>query len=283
VRGQASALQSAFKFQPVLDFDYSDLAISPNNAAVRAYEYALNSLLEQLDTIESGGDEEIRGARREAVREVEKALEDVERKVKERAPRATTTEVTKEEVKGYDVESEGPQSAPATQAIPPAHVAPIGKDAKPVLPDVVPASPAADADVIQTFSEENGSASPVPESEVHVAELRNVTPSDAVSSTLENANSEAVVDDFSDSTATITPGPAAPVANPVSPSNVGAPTSPETFLRSMSHDQFTFPPKPTSHASMSSGEAHEGNVLFDDASEGGSVGSTANGWSEVDA
>jgi hypothetical protein len=98
---------------------------------------------------------------------------------------------------------------PATQDIPPADVAPIAKDAEPVLPDVVPAAPL-DADVIQAISEEHRSASPVSESEVAVAELRNVTPSDAVSSTLEHANSEAVLDDFSDSTATITPGPAAP-------------------------------------------------------------------------
>ncbi|KAI0285169.1 hypothetical protein BC826DRAFT_129539 [Russula brevipes] len=46
-------LQSAFKFPPVLDFDHSDFAISTNNAPVRAYEYALNSLLEQLDAIDS--------------------------------------------------------------------------------------------------------------------------------------------------------------------------------------------------------------------------------------
>jgi hypothetical protein len=71
--------------------------------------------------------------------------------------------------------------------------------------------------------------------------------------------------------------------SPVSSSNVTAPASPETFLRSMSHDQFTFPPKPASHASTGSGEAHEDAVLLDDASEGGSVGSTADGWSEVDA
>ncbi|KAI0280352.1 hypothetical protein BC826DRAFT_1191577 [Russula brevipes] len=212
VRSQASALQSAFKFPPVLDFDHSDFAISANNGPVRAYEYALNGLLEQLDAIESDGNEEIRDARREVVREVEKALEDVERKVKERAPRATT-EVTKEEVKGYDVESEEPETAPTTQDIPPADVAPIA-DAKPILPDVVPAVPPGVADVIQTISQEHRSASPTSESEVALAELRNVTPSDAVSSTLEHTNSEAVLafDDFSDSNATITPGSAAPPA-----------------------------------------------------------------------
>ncbi|KAI0285165.1 hypothetical protein BC826DRAFT_1123659 [Russula brevipes] len=278
VRSQASALQSAFKFPPVLDFDHSDFAISANNAPVRAYEYALNGLLEQLDAIESDGNEEIRDARREVVREVEKALEDVERKVKERAPRATI-EVTKEELKGYDVESEEPEAAPATQDIPPADVAPIA-DAKPVLPDVVSAAPPVDADVIQAISEEYWSASPASGSEVAVAELRNVAPSDAVSSALEHANSEAVLafDDFSDSTATIAPGSAAPPAtSPLSSSNVTSPASPETFLRSMSHDQFAFPLKP---ASTGSGDVHEDAVLLDDPSEGGS---TADGWTEVDA
>ncbi|KAI0276936.1 hypothetical protein BC826DRAFT_1113983 [Russula brevipes] len=59
----------------------------------------------------------IRYAQREAAREVEKALEDVERKVKERAPQCTATEVTKEEVKGHDVESEEPDAAAGTQDI----------------------------------------------------------------------------------------------------------------------------------------------------------------------
>ncbi|KAI0287584.1 hypothetical protein BC826DRAFT_1108354 [Russula brevipes] len=231
---QASALQSAFKFPPVLDFDHSDLAISPNNAPVRAYEYALNGLLEQLDAIDGDGDEEIRYARREA--------------------RADVTPVTK------------------------------GAQARPVLPSVVLAA-SADADVIQAISEELRFASPVSEiSEVAVAEFRNVTASGAVSSTLERATSEVVFAfaDFSDSTATIT-GPAAPATSPASSSNVSAPASPETFLRSMSHDQLTFPPMPASHASSGSGSAHEDAVLLDDANEGGSVGSMADGWSEVDA
>jgi hypothetical protein len=50
----------------------------------------------------------------------------------------------------------------------------------------------------------------------------------------------------------------------------------------MSHDQLTFPPKPASHASSGSGEVDEDAVLLDDTSEDGSVGSMADGWSEVD-
>ena len=49
VRTQFSALESAFKFPPILDFDHSEFAATSNNAPVRAYEHALNGLLERLD------------------------------------------------------------------------------------------------------------------------------------------------------------------------------------------------------------------------------------------
>ncbi|KAI0283785.1 hypothetical protein BC826DRAFT_1190168 [Russula brevipes] len=105
-------------------FDHSDLAISSNNAPVRAYDYTLNGL-EQLGAMESDNDEEICYARREAAREVEKALED-------------------EEVKCHDVESEEFDPAAGTQDILLADdVAPITKDAKPVLPDAIPATSSA--------------------------------------------------------------------------------------------------------------------------------------------
>ncbi|KAI0285173.1 hypothetical protein BC826DRAFT_129587 [Russula brevipes] len=166
-------------------------------------------------------------------REVEKALEDIERKVKERAPRATTTEVTKEEVKGYDVESEEPEAAPATQDIPPADVAPIAKDAKPVLPDVVRVSPAADADVIQDISEEYRSA-------FLSLNQRSALRSSGMSLPVRGYPRHSMIPiqrlfSLSDSTAMIT-GPAAPATSPASSPNVSAPASPETFLRSTSHD-----------------------------------------------
>jgi len=83
---------------------------------VRTYELALNGLLERLDAIDSDGNEEVRDVRREVVREVERALQEVERKVKEQAPQAAVPEVRKQEAS--DVESEDP-SASATQAVPP--------------------------------------------------------------------------------------------------------------------------------------------------------------------
>ena len=86
VRNQLSNLESTFKFPTALDFDQSVLAVSPNNAPLRTYESSLNGFLEQLDAIESDGDDEVRNARRDVVREVEKALEDLERKISSHTP-----------------------------------------------------------------------------------------------------------------------------------------------------------------------------------------------------
>lgn len=59
-----------------------------NNRAVHAYENALNGLLERLDAVESQGDSEVRGRRKEVVREVERALRDIERRVEESRERS---------------------------------------------------------------------------------------------------------------------------------------------------------------------------------------------------
>lgn len=267
VRTQLSALESAFRFPAVLDFDHSELAVSATNAPVRAHEHALNALLEQLDAIESDGDEEIRDVRREVVREVERALEDVERKVREQARQVPGPEVTKEEVKGYDVQSE--ESSPQ---------------------DLAPVDTPADADVDLAISVEYQSPSAVAESsEVRAAELDGATlapSSKGEALTVDAVDSEAVPvsEDASDSVATITASHAPPAA---SPANITAPASPapETFLTSISHDQFTFPPKPSSYSASASAssEAHDDAVLVDDSSEGGSLRSVEDAWSEVDA
>ena len=116
IRNQLSALESAFKFPAVVDFDQSVLAVSPNNAPLRAYENTLNGLLEQLDAIESDGDEEVRNTRREVFREVEKALEDLERKIIENSPKL---QVAKDvEVKGYNVEPEELEATAVQDAVP---------------------------------------------------------------------------------------------------------------------------------------------------------------------
>lgn len=76
-------LRSSFTFPSTLDFssNSNELAYTPTNTPVRVYEHALNGLLAQLDEVESEGDEEVRGRRREVVRKVEKELEELEGKV----------------------------------------------------------------------------------------------------------------------------------------------------------------------------------------------------------
>jgi hypothetical protein len=282
LRTQFSGLESAFKFPPVLDFDHSELAVTSNNASVRTYEHALNGILERLDTIESDGDEEVRDVRREVVREVERALEDVERKVKERTPQALVPEAAaKEEVEGYDVEREDPNVS-ATQDVPPVAVY-TAEDAKATLLNVAGVVSQADAAIDLAISGEYQTASPVTESsEVAVAELNSSAKGET--STLSATDREAVPasEDISDSTATITPTPAATVAS-ASASNTTTSTPPaaETFLTSMSHDQFTFPPRPAfSQSSTRPGVAHDDDaVLVDNSSEG----SVRDDWTEFDA
>jgi hypothetical protein len=69
----------------------SELAVTSNNAAVHAYEHALNGLFERLDAMESDGNEEVRDVRREVVREVERALEEVEQKTKEQVAQGSSS------------------------------------------------------------------------------------------------------------------------------------------------------------------------------------------------
>ena len=285
VRTRFSALESAFKFPPILDFDHSELAVSSNNAPVRAYEHALNDLLEQLDGIESDGNEEVRDVRREVVREVERALEEVERKVKERAPQAPVPEVTKQEARGKDA------GASSTNAV--VHVSEAAEPTQAV--GLVPVASQADADIDVVISAEYQSASPVAGvSGVVVAEGDSVTGGTLANrgaSIPRGADTEAVPasEEASDSIATITPASVAPgVPVPSSPSKSASTSGAgaETFLTSLSHDQFTFPPRPAfSQSSTNSGLSHDDDaVLVDNSSERGSVRSVEDGWTtEFDA
>lgn len=290
VRSQFSALESAFKLPPVLDFDHSELAVSPNNAPVRAYEHALNGLLEQLDAIESDGDEELRNVRRDVVREVERALEAVEEKVRERTPQGPVREATKEEVNGYDVESgsEEPE-ARVVEDVLLVKVSPSVKDARPTLADPAPLASPADGDVNLAIYEEYRSGSPVAgSSEVVAAEPDNAAPAPrqpvdegVTSPDAADAQVAHAFGDPSGSIATIIP--ATPADSVPTPAH-GSP-DPETFLTSMSHDQFTFPPKSLSQSGTGPSEAHDDAVLVEDSSEGegGSAKGAEDGWSEVDA
>ncbi|KAF8487136.1 hypothetical protein DFH94DRAFT_703283 [Russula ochroleuca] len=86
IRSALARLSNGFSLPPSLDFSDDEpdgLAYTPTNAPVRVYEHALDELLAQLDAVETDGDEEVRVVRRAAVKEVEKAIEDVEKRVKE--------------------------------------------------------------------------------------------------------------------------------------------------------------------------------------------------------
>jgi hypothetical protein len=291
VRTEFTALESAFKFPPILDFDHSEPAATPKNAPVRAYEHALNGLLERLDAIESDGNEEVRDVRRGVVREVERALEEVERKVKEQAPQAPVSEVTKQEAS--DVQSED-RGASASQAVSSA-VVHVTEVAQPALPDVRRAASEAEGNIDVAISAEyelaSGAATP---SGVVIAERDNATGTTSANgeaSTVSGSDIEAVAasDDASESIETITPAAAAAAVPVPSSSNKSASTSAagaETLLTSLSHDQFTFPPRPAfSQSSTNSGVPHDDDaVLVDNSSEGGSVTSVEDGWTaEFDA
>ncbi|KAH9048588.1 hypothetical protein EDB84DRAFT_1456694 [Lactarius hengduanensis] len=202
VRNQLSTVESTFKFPVDLNSDQSVLAISPNNAPLRAHENTLNGLLEHLDAIESDGDEEVRNTRREVVREVEKALEDLERRVSEKA---FELQVIKDaEAKVYDAEE-----ALAAQDAVPADAASAAKGTKPTGPEpsatVFPSD--GDADVDLAISEEYfPSPTAVGSPKPAVAQT-----ADKDVSSLDADETAPVLEDSSDSAATI-------AANPVSAS-----------------------------------------------------------------
>ncbi|KAG8737288.1 hypothetical protein FRC10_008378 [Ceratobasidium sp. 414] len=84
-----SSLKSGFTFPTTLDFLPSPegvstptprLAYTPNNAPLHQYEHLLTGLLTQLDAVESYGDAEVRKTRKDAVKEVEKELEELDGK-----------------------------------------------------------------------------------------------------------------------------------------------------------------------------------------------------------
>lgn len=107
------ALEASFVFPSHVDFSPAaspvasgssnvnkGLMYTPNNTAIHAYEHSLNGLLAQLDAIESRGDLEIRGRRKEVVKEVERALRDVERRVEESRERDSADSVRSQSQSG---------------------------------------------------------------------------------------------------------------------------------------------------------------------------------------
>ncbi len=284
VRNRLSTVQSAFKFPSVLDFDQSEPAVSPNSAPIRAYENTLNGLLEQLDAIESDGDEEVRNVRREVVREVEKALEDLDRKVSEKVPKPQVSKGV--EMKGYDAEVEEVQALPAQDAAP-ADATLVAKGAEPSGPEPPSVISPTEADVGLAISEEYLRSSPAvlsPKQAVGEFGDDGVAPTasgDVSALDADESSPVSGLEDPSDSVATIT---ATSTFRSTSKVDVSASPDPEAFLTSMSHDQFTFPLRPTSSDSGASpADVQEDTVLVDNSEEGESVKSGEDGWSEVDA
>ncbi|KAF8335777.1 uncharacterized protein EI90DRAFT_3047094 [Cantharellus anzutake] len=82
-------LEYDFTFPTTLDFlppaslgSTPSLAYTTNNLPLRTYENKLSSLLARLDGVESEGSEDVRYARRDLVKRIEKILDDLEEKTK---------------------------------------------------------------------------------------------------------------------------------------------------------------------------------------------------------
>ncbi|KAF8596009.1 hypothetical protein BDV93DRAFT_528324 [Ceratobasidium sp. AG-I] len=99
-----ATLRSDFTFPTQLDFAPSATSSSPklsfasSNAPVHQYEHQLTGLLTQLDAVESYGDGNVRKARKEAVKEVERELEELDGKKAETWRRVFGSEEAAEEV-----------------------------------------------------------------------------------------------------------------------------------------------------------------------------------------
>ena len=88
------------------------------NKSVYKYENELNGLLEELDRIDSHGDVEVREKRKEVVKAIEKALEDVERVVggvveKRHSVVSNAISPADEPLKGFEVDEDTTETAPA--------------------------------------------------------------------------------------------------------------------------------------------------------------------------
>ncbi|RPD63404.1 hypothetical protein L227DRAFT_651052 [Lentinus tigrinus ALCF2SS1-6] len=195
VPSDAASIESADSNEP------GQLAYTSNNTPVHAYENALNALLIRLDAVESNGDLEVRGRRKEIVKEVERALEHIERRIEEsrererersrerRASSASSLEVehavpaVEEETKAEDnlavaaaeVKVEDTRAAehtPVTEATPVvevlSHVADSAIDVAEPAPSTVEveATPASDASASEAPLEPSASDADAPSSPV---------------------------------------------------------------------------------------------------------------------
>ncbi|CAL1698224.1 unnamed protein product [Somion occarium] len=126
------SLESSFVFPSQLDFTPSSngsesasdsegkspLLYTSNNRPIHTFQHALNTLLEKLDAVDSHGDLEVRGRRKEVVIEVERALKEVDRKVEESRERASLAEtpVSQESLSSSEERIPEPVEASSTSA-----------------------------------------------------------------------------------------------------------------------------------------------------------------------
>lgn len=204
-------LRDSFTFPSSLDFvatatqsdgeDGLELAFTTTNAPLRAYEHSLNGLLEQLDEVESEGDESVRGRRREAVREVEMELERIERRVGEmrraEKERRDNVEVKAEVEHAEEVEKEVEEVKEAKEA---EEEAEVGSAAIEVTPEARTSSTILD-DLKKSEAESLPSSASVGEPQSAITPVSLIDPSDATtpvvytsSSTSLNANIKGVED-----------------------------------------------------------------------------------------
>lgn len=189
------SLESEFVFPAQLDFTsrpstptsdtepsfISRLSYNPHNQPLRFYHQGLSVLLSRLDSVESFGDEALRGRRKEVVGKVEGALDELEREVEGRWKKHQRS-----------VHFEGPVVAQTPAE--PAQVIPSSTDIVSSSEVVSDSTPAADA-LVASDSSPAEAPSNTDEAIVLVA-AEVVQTSDAVEPTTSESSSE-VVDDSS--------------------------------------------------------------------------------------
>ncbi|KAF9810130.1 hypothetical protein IEO21_07113 [Rhodonia placenta] len=160
------ALEASFVFPEHLDFSphaasaastpdqeprelgtQNGLMYTSSNRAVHAHEHALNGLLARLDAVDSRGDLEVRGRRKEVVNEIERALREIERRVEESRERGNA--------KANDVEADAKAAAvSASPADPASTAAAEGPDAStlPANTEDAPARTSVDSAISTSIS-----------------------------------------------------------------------------------------------------------------------------------
>ncbi|KAF8061014.1 hypothetical protein FPV67DRAFT_1423604 [Lyophyllum atratum] len=164
------------------------LAYTSRNHPVRFYEQALSALLTQLDSIDSFGNDDLRGMRKEVVDKVEKALGELEREVEGRwrtrlskEVKPVEAEVTKSMVTQAAIPSQATSSQSDSAAIPDVHKVPVasaaGEDSSTLSP-VLEATPEVSAPAVTPSTTSTTNASTSSEASVIDSTISTHTPTE---------------------------------------------------------------------------------------------------------